>query len=156
MAKYETRGYCPSNAFMLRELNEGDENHFWTSIHEILGCRLLYMVYDKLPAFEDGNDCYVVDALVGAKSDVMVEAAKAIRDLTQGYEYPEDERPIVCEDVKRPEDIPMDISHVDDHMRMVHTSGNKEFGKISLYEDQRYVVAVADGGDEVNVYLYKK
>lgn len=155
MAKYENRGYCPNNTFILREQHDGDENPFWTSIREILGCRLAYMVYDKAPIFENGY-CYVVDALVGAKSDIMIEAAKAIRELTQGYEYPKDERPIVCEDVKRPEDIPMDIASVGDRMRLVHDAGSKDFGKISLYEDQRYVVAVADGGDTVNVYLYKK
>lgn len=151
MAMYESRGFCPNNSF----LHYGAENEVsanWERTREILGDRCGYMVYDDNNCVYNA-ECYIVDALVGAKGTLGIEIACALRYLVPVCIYAEKGRPICCFDLNNPYKIPANIGEREGKWIL---SSEEDPAKTLLLEDERFLVAIQDTEKEVNVYLFKK
>jgi hypothetical protein len=141
---FEERGYCPANAFGMGNA----VSPYWDTTRNILGNRILYMVYDH------GQNCfkgaYIVDALKGATGTLGVEVATLLSYLIPECRYSEVGKPIVCHDLVNPFQIP---SYMLTGYEITAKANSKD---ISMIEDERYLVAIRSTKEEVHVYLYQK
>lgn len=157
MAMYEGRGYCPSNAFWQRMARQENISPLWAETMELLGDRIGYMVYTA-----NGNsitgECYIVDALMGAKGTLGIQIAAALKQIIPTCIYAEKGCPIVCTDLLNPNQI-LSNERVENGKWTCLEAGRKTCSgqdATSLYEDERYFVLIQEGKDEVRIYLYKK
>lgn len=150
MAMYENKGYCPNNAFLHYGMDGNKKvSTMWDKVKDILGDRIGYMVYS-----ENGfsyKECYIVDAIEGGEGSLGMEVAVTLQNLIPVCEYAKKGRPIICTDVINPHQIPVNIAETDKKWALC-TDDEKTF----LFEDERYLVAIQNNSEEVNIYLYKK
>ena len=146
MAMFENEGFCPNNSFYHYGM-EGKHkiSDAWEKNCDILGDRLGYMVYTEAGCAYKG--CYVVDCLMG-ESDIALEIAITLKTLIPECKYAEIGRKILITDVINPYQIP-GISGGYDKFETVDK-------KMQLFEDARYLCGVADEGEHVRMYFYKK
>lgn len=156
MAMYEQLGFCPSNAFFMKEISQEKLSKNWKEVKEILGDRVHYMVYKTgEPVHEDASN--IVDALMNAESEsrLGIEVATTLRDMIPNCTYGEIGRRIECTDIEYPAEIPWKLVHENDQWRIVGLRTN-DSKVMKLIEDGRYIVGIADTADEVHIYLYRK
>lgn len=148
MAMFENLGFCPSNSFTRYEMEMGDKvPMFWKRTQQLLGDRILYMVYT--PAGNHYNGwCHVVECLVGATATLGIEVATKLETLIPECEYAETGRKILVTDVIHPFQIPGIGQKADGHF----------FGADDTFirEDERYVAVVKEEGEDVHLYFFKK
>lgn len=157
MAMYENRGYCPNNAFWQRAARGEDISPYWNETEQLLGDRIGYMVYS-----EDGgiceDECYIVDALMGARGTLGIQIAAVLKHLIPTCTYAKEGCPIVCTDVINPNQLLSQGKEVDGKWRCISTPRKTCSGQeaASLYEDERYLVVIQERDGEVHIFLYKK
>lgn len=152
MAMYENRGFCPHNSFLHYNMNGNEVNPLWETTGKILGDRPGYMVYDKAMNAYKG-ECYIVDAMMGGTGTLGLEIACALRSMIPVCKYSETGRPIVCADLLNPYQIPAAIGQLEDEWKLCE---GEDPAKTVLVQDDRYLVAIQDDGNEVKVYLFKQ
>ena len=146
MAMFENLGFCPSNSFTKYEM-EKEISEFWKRTQELLGDRIAYMVYTPAGCNYHGY-AYVVDALVGTTTTLGIEVATKLESLIPECKYAEKGRKILVTDVINPFQIPGIVGRVDG----TFVSCKEVF----VREDERYVVAVKEEGEDVHLYFFKK
>lgn len=157
MAMYKGKGYCPYNAFWQRVAIREELSPHWEKTMELLGERVGYMVYTR-----DGNapsgECYIVDALLGARGTLGIQIASALKQLIPTCIYAERGCPIVCTDILNPNQLLSKAREENGRWTCIGTDRRTCSGQeaASLYEDERYYVIVQEGDGEVRIFLYKK
>lgn len=157
MAMYEGKGYCPNNAFWQRMARQENISQFWEETMNLLGDRIGYMVYTK-----EGNniagECYIVDALMGAKGKLGIQIASALKRIIPTCVYAEVGCPIVCTDILNPNQLLSKGEMRDGKWTCLENGKKTSNGQdaTNFYEDERYSVIVQEGEGEVRIYLYKK
>lgn len=157
MAMYKNRGYCPNNAFWQREANEGYISPHWEETEQLLGDRIGYMVYSE-DGYKHEDECYIVDALMGATGTLGIQIASVLKQLIPTCVYAKRGCPIVCTDIIVPQQILKNANEENGKWRCLRTDRKTCCGQeaVSLYEDERYLVAIKEVEGEVHIYLYKK
>lgn len=157
MAMYEDKGYCPSNAFLQRAAMGENISPHWEETEKLLGDRIGYMVYDKEGNVSPG-ECYIVDALMGATGTLGIQIASALKQIIPSCTYAQQGCPIVCTDLLNPHQILVKARETEGKWRCLSTKQKTCSGQeaTSLYEDERYLVAIQEGEGEVHIYLYKR
>ena len=143
MAMFEREGFCPNNSFYHYGKEVSDT---WEKTREILGDRTGYMVYTEAGCAYQGS--YVVDCLMGAKSNIGIEIANTLKVLNPKCQYAQYGKKILITDVINPYQIPY------------ITCGCGEFRtndeKLHLFEDERYLCGIIGEGECIRMYFYKK
>ncbi len=164
MAKFESLGHCPNNAFATYR----SESPVVKAINTILGRRPVYMVYDRKDIFwsEKKRDS-IVDALFGGDGILGIQVATYLElIMPEPLERDNEVRPIIIHDVLNTAHIDEDIISFDNGREWEFTSkggvdrrlkpsskGTKE-STLKLFFDTRYLVCVQDFGAPRPVHIY--
>ena len=148
MARFETEGYCPHNAFSQCVANATVQSQ---RALDILGSRTAFMVYDKGSCTYNGV-AYVVDAICGATSTMGIEIATAIKVLDPVCNYPEKGLKLSCFDMINPTAIPGIIQKSDNGWCVKGEASQTTF----LFEDERFLAVIVETDEELQLYFWKK
>lgn len=148
MARFETEGYCPHNAFSQCVANATVQSQ---RALDILGSRTAFMVYDKGSCTYNGV-AYVVDAICGATGTMGIEIATAIKVLDPVCDYPEKGLKLSCFDMINPTAIPGIIQKSDNGWCVKGEASQTTF----LFEDERFLAVIVETDEELQLYFWKK
>lgn len=160
MAMYEDKGYCPCNEFAQYGAGTFPNveekiivSPLWKNAVEILGDRIGYMVYSEAGTSYRDFWCHIVDAMKGATGTLGIQIASVLAALIPNCKYNENGRPIVCTDIINPYAICKSLEEQDG--KWSFKKGWESHG-ILLLQDERYLVAIQDKDQEVQIKLYRK
>lgn len=121
------------------KLTDGILSHFFNRISYSVG------------GFHYGTP-YFVDMMKGISSANIfsVDIANKLKDLSSN-----NTKPIVCTDFISPYQFPIEVKF-DSSTNCWLLNLDEELEKLSLYEDERYLVVIYDADYEIQIYLFKK
>lgn len=156
---FENEGFCPSNSFYNCQF---DRNPLANEIMKILGDQKGYMVYSKNGYAWDGEDCSIVNALIGGEDGILgMKVASYLNSLDPNCKYAEHGKKIVITDYINPYQISDKLGYIEEggHYKFFfcHSSVDDcEFidDGVRLFYDQRYLLTIKDG-DVIEVKIWR-